>query len=391
MCGLPQEWYIKINRGRFAVLDVIKNSLKQLFSDVLDSVPGYDMLNSTQKSFMSIFFKKVNTKYSRRMTFPSYILGQLECNPKENLLKLLDVDQSKQMLNAISCKVKVMKYTNSIEFDDSDVEDEYEYSCKCQSSVYLASSETTVLMCVPKSSNANVDAAVQRCLHKGVGVHFTRKREGKFASPFPPDGERKFIISEVIESDDGSSIAHIVLESVNPASLVDFKAFEKELDQEDDKKDVRKKKDDKKEVGKKSVLIMHFDDPLVIDDDTIEWFKSKDMFLTKDLKLLIGRVICDDTYELAQLKSKETQPKDTVWRKKDFVLKYNPFEDRTLIVLATIFYDACEAYRNVVSATGVEFFMDLILVNGAANMKKWCESCMLPFLVFMKHALEHSH
>lgn len=385
MCGWPQEWYIKINRGRFAVLDVIKNSLKQLFSDVLDSVPGYDMLNSNQKSFMSIFFKKVNTKYSRRMTFPSYILGQLECNPKENLLNLLDVDQSKQMLNAISCRVQVMKCTNS--------KHEYEcISCNCDCFVYLddSSIETSVLMCVPKSSNSNVDAAVQRCLHKGVGVHFTRKREGKFASPFPPDGERKFIISEVIESDDESSLAHIVLESVNPASLVDFKAFEKELDQEDDKKDARKKKDDKKAVGKKSVLMMHFDDPLVIDDDTIEWFKSKDMFLTKDLKLLIGRVICDDTYELAQLKSKETQPKDTVWRKKDFVLKYNPFEHRTLIVLATIFYDACEAYRNVVSATGVEFFMDLILVNGAANMKKWCESCMLPFLVIMKHALDHS-
>jgi hypothetical protein len=215
-----------------------------------------------------------------------------------------------------------------------------------------------------------------------VGVHFTRIREGKVATPFPPDGERKFIISQVLESDDGSSIAHIVLECVNPASLVDFKAFEKELDQKDEKKDAGKKKDERKDVGKKSVLMMHFDDPLVIDDDTIEWFKSKDMFRTKDLKLLIGRVICDDTNELAQLKSKETQPKDAVWRKKDFVLKYNPFEHRILIVLATIFYDACEAYRNVVSATGVEFFMDLILVNGAANMKKWCGGGVIPSLLF---------
>jgi hypothetical protein len=373
MHAFPQEWYIKIKRDNFSLLDTIKNSLKQLFGDLLDSIPGYDLLNSNQKSFMNIFFKKVNTKYSRRLMFPSHILSQLECNPKEDLLKLLHVNgaQSKQTLyegySHISCKVKVIEQCDPTS-SDSEGSELNQCSCKFFTWWYPDSHETSICVCVPKSKDAANDAAVQSCLHKGIGVRFTRNRKGRRAAPFPPDGERKFVISDLWWSEhcDGPCIAHIVLDSLNPGAA-DLKSFETD-----------------------SFLTMHFDDPLVVDDDTIEWFKSKDLFNSKQLKLLIGRVICDDTHHLAQIKSKDNTPKNTVWRKKDFVLKYSPFEHRNLIVLAAIFYDACEAYRNVVTATGIEFFMDLIIVNGAAKMKTWCVLLISLIRILVKHTFYHS-
>ena len=57
--------------------------------------------------------------------------------------------------------------------------------------------------------------------------------------------------------------------------------------------------------------------------------------------------------------------------KSQYVLRFNPYEHRSLLVLAAIFFDSAEAYRCIVGATGVEFFMDLLVVNGSANIKKW--------------------
>ena len=106
---------------------------------------------------------------------------------------------------------------------------------------------------------------------------------------------------------------------------------------------------------------MHFDDPYVIDDDTIEWFKNKELLESQNLRMQIGQVINDDLNDLKLVSKskKEHRPKNAVWCKNDFELKFSPYEHRALLVCCAIFFDASEAYRNIVSATGVEFFMDM--------------------------------
>lgn len=331
--------------------------MQSLFSDLLDSVPGYDLLSSNQQSFMNIFFKKVTTKFTRKLIFPKHILDQLECNPNDNLRDLLKIPEVDRMHNnhasgsngatRISCKVTVLKKCDSHLDGKSPVSQQTEASfsvCGCDS-MYVAT--TALCVCVPKSRFLDM----QDYLHVGVGVHFSRIRHDRHV-PFPTEGERKFVISNILKN--GENCAHIELECLNPLAFVDMESFKTSIH-----------------------LTMYFDDPLVVDDDAMTWFKSKNLLNSKTLKSLIGRVISDDVKELANVNAynqniQNPANQKKIWRKKDFVLTYNPYEHRSLIVLTTIFYDACEAYRNIVSATGVEFFMDLILVNGAANMKKWC-------------------
>jgi len=329
------------------LLDTIRNAFGQLFSDFIECAPeGYNQVtssNPSQKSFLRLFFKKVNTKFARRLIFPDHVLLKLECNPKSDLLKLLNVHTAHgvQALNQtlsgreLKCQVRVLQRDESAVGGTAKTASGCGGQCGSEQSVAAAA----VCLCLPKTTAATI----KEYLHVGVGVQLTH---GKRGTPFPTNGERKFVISEV--SCPGPCVAHIVLEPLNPAAYVHLESFIPNTE-----------------------LTLHFDDPYVIDDDTIEWFKNKDLFHSKNIKMQIGRAVDDDLNELARLSSKDHQLKDVVWRKKEFVLKFSPYEHRTLIVLASIYFDACEAYRNIVSATGVEFFMDLLLVNGSANIKKW--------------------
>ena len=179
--------------------------------------------------------------------------------------------------------------------------------------------------------------------------------------PFPIEGNRNFIISKVNRSDNRSDrsleVVTVELQSLYPSAFVDFERFEGNMH-----------------------LILRVENPYSINDATIDWYKCNDMFEPYSIKRLIGLVIDDNPtnffdsknhIELKQLNPNPFPKVHPLAFKKDFVLRFNPFAHRTLLVLAAIYFDAAEAYRSIVSATGVEFFMDLLVVNGSANIKKW--------------------
>jgi hypothetical protein len=140
-------------------------------------------------------------------------------------------------------------------------------------------------------------------------------------------------------------------------------------------------------------LFICFNNPYVIDDDTMEWFKNSEMLGSQKLKSLINYVIDDNpnnfksgrrqtmgksgrkpSTEMQSLVKSEQQTAEETLSfqfKNQYLLRFDPYEHRSLLVLAAIFFDSAEAYRCIVGATGFEFFMDLLVVNGSANIKKW--------------------
>ena len=336
-----QVWYLKVLKTTSSLLDTINNGLRQLFICLTEFAPaleGYTPLilsDPVQKSYLSLFFKKVDTKFARRLVFPNHVLDKLKCDPKSELLNLLKVrsEGGSNVKNAASrnkefkCTVKVLEHKG--------IQKEVQEGCKGLHDVATAA----VFFCVKLDPNHDHElsaATLAEFIHVGVGVQLTSKSSHMKDRPFPIDGERRFVISEIIFS--SPCVAHVAIECLNPTAFVDLHSFRPNME-----------------------LTMHFDDPYVIDDDTIEWFKNKELLESQNLRMQIGQVINDDLNDLKLVSKsrKEHRPKNAVWCKNDFELKFSPYEHRALLVCCAIFFDASEAYRNIVSATGVEFFMDM--------------------------------
>jgi len=115
-------------------------------------------------------------------------------------------------------------------------------------------------------------------LHKGVGINFQFRDKS-----FPTEGSRRFVISKVITLDSVNQIClQIELQCLDSTAFVDFESFYPKIGDME--------------------LIMNFDDPYVIDDDTIDWFKNADMLDSVKLKRLINYVIDDNPSHFEQEK-----------------------------------------------------------------------------------------
>jgi hypothetical protein len=389
-----QVWYIKVLRSTFSLRDTIKSLLQKLISWITELAPaleGYAPLiisdSIVQKSSISLCFKKMDTKFARRLVIPDHLLDQLECNPKPNLLNLLKVRKFRFRpmdfkFSVVVLRTKTMENEKQFASFDGDTGATSD-ACTGQCLTHSVSG-TSVCLCVkfdPILNCSDFEAAKFReFLHVGTGIRMTRPGPHTADTPFPLDGNNRFVISEICQS--GTCVAHFAIECLNSAVFADWESFIPNME-----------------------LTMHIDDPYVIDDDTIDWFKKKELIESKNLKFQIGQVVNDDPNELQKIKAskKKNRPDDVIWFKKQFVLKFSPYEHRALLVCCAIFFDASEAYRCISAATGVEFFMDMrtslfisadlhlvlffsstsfplinpiftlhsVIVNGSANIKKW--------------------
>jgi hypothetical protein len=348
-----QVWYIKVLRSTFSLRDSIKNIFRQLVSCVTEFVPaleGYAPLivseSDSAKSFLTLCFKKIDTKFERRLVFPNHVLEKLKCNPKSNLLNLLNVrspfgpDSLNQVSsnNEFECPVKVLRQkVIQKELQSTSLDEDTRKACTGECDVNSAGAAAYLCVKLDRKQFSDLEVArFRQFLHVGSGVRLTRSGPHKTTTPFPIEGSGRFVINEVFHS--GHCVAHIAIESLNDTAFVDWESFIPNLE-----------------------LTMHIDDPYVIDDDTIDWFKKKELLESRYLKMQIGQTFDDDRVELKKLSKtkKAKRPIDAVWSKKDFILKFNPYEHRALLVSCAIFYDAYEAYRSIAAATGVEFFMDM--------------------------------
>jgi hypothetical protein len=347
--GKHQVWYMQVMRSTFSLGDTIKKFSQKLVSWITELAPaleGYVPLivsdSEDQKSSISLRFKKMDTKFARRLDFPSEVLDKLRCNPKPNLLNLLNVRKFRVRPNDFKIAVKVLcpKFIGNYQLDTYIDSSSGSTSAGCTGECATHSvAGTSACLCLKVDPKYFSDLEVERFkgyLHVGTGIQLTRAGPHMTETPFPIDGNGRFVISELSRS--GSCIAHFTIECLNSTAFVDWESFIPDLE-----------------------LTMHIDDPYVIDDDTIDWFKKKELLESRNLKLQIGQVFNDDPNELQKIKKckKENRPFDAVWVKKEFVLKFSPYEHRALLVCCAIFYDASDAYRCITAATGVEFFMDM--------------------------------
>ena len=71
--------------------------------------------------------------------------------------------------------------------------------------------------------------------------------------------------------------------------------------------------------------------------------------------------------------------------KSNETLNWNPFRDRIILATAAIFFESVESYRAITSSTGVESFMDLLIVNGSKNLRKWKPLGSIDFIMDSFH------
>jgi hypothetical protein len=347
-----QVWYMKVVRSTFSLSSTIKNSFRQLVSCITEFVPaleGYAPLivsdSDPTNSFLSLCFKKIDTKFGRRLIFPIHVLDKLRCNSKTNVLDVLNVRTiSPEALTQVSrhhefeCCVRVLRH-KSAQNELQTTSPDRDMRTTCSGECDALSAGAAAYLCVKLDQKHFSDLEVakfRQYVHVGSGLRLSRSGPRRTVTPFPIEGSGRFVISQVFDS--SPCVAHVAIESVNSSAFVDWESFAPNLE-----------------------LTMHIDDPYVIDDDTIDWFKKKELLESRNLKHQIGQVFNDDPIELKKLsKSKKAdRPTDSVWSKKDFILKFNPYEHRALLVCCAIFFDASEAYRSISAATGVEFFMDM--------------------------------
>ena len=175
-----QQWYIKTRRYQLTLVDTIKNCLRSFCSVCTEYVPdgvNYGPLSSSddQQSFQCLYFKKVDTKFARRLDFPMDTLNSLRAHetnadPNEDInVRLRQLRDQLQVPPKNSDnnhrRVRVTVLTNAFNKD-----------------------RLSVTVSVSPSGQ---DSSV---LHQGVGI--TIQLPGKVA-PFPSEGNRKFVISKV--------------------------------------------------------------------------------------------------------------------------------------------------------------------------------------------------
>jgi hypothetical protein len=295
---------------------------------------------------MRLYFKQVNTQFTRELMFPQYILDDFT---KRKLLPLEvqpPTATTQELLNMLQFPF----------FDGS----QNHNTVKVVAPANSTEDSVVITVCVVSKSDAFVSS-----LHQGVGASF-QVADSKM--PFPTEGNRNFIIRKVSHGKNNGEERHcqVELECLDRTAFVDFEKFTDGIE-----------------------LVMCIENPYSINDGTIDWFKHNNLFDYEKIKRLIGHVIDDNPsnfketigkksnkQEMSELKKEEMpelkhRNETHLAFKREFLLRFNPFAHRTLLVLAAIFFDSAEAYRSIVSSTGVEFFMDLLVVNGSANIKKW--------------------
>ncbi len=361
-----QEWYIKSRRYKFSLIETIKNSLRQLCSCFTEYGPDgqdYAPLSSSddQKSFHHLFFKKVVTKLARRLEFPDDTLNNLK-SCAANAEQFEDSEKKRDRLHKWN----------------SDDDGPYHFRVKVLPDFFNKKRSSVTVSVLPVSvlPSQQLDFSA---LQRGVGFSI-QLTENK--SPFPMEGNRRFVISKVtdVSTDNAAtpgaaagsnfqhSKIHVEFECLDATAYADFDSFKANME-----------------------LDLSIDNPFIIDDDTIDWFKNSEMLDSHDVKRLISHVITENKkdannnsirMQTLSARSDSLDPKEPAIRtqnseeptfdfKNQYVLRFNPYKHRSLLVLAAIFFDSAEAYRCIVGATGVEFFMDLLVVNGSANIKKW--------------------
>jgi hypothetical protein len=138
-------------------------------------------------------------------------------------------------------------------------------------------------------------------------------------------------------------------------------------------------------------FMLRFDDPYRIDDEFIDYAFSNNAFdqenLAASLKCIeLGENVtnsgdetqaCDSRSEFAKNKEMRNFGEDFAATfgaptfETDVTLRWNPFKDRVVLTVAAIFLESIESYRAIVSATGVESFCDMLIVNGSSQLRKW--------------------
>jgi hypothetical protein len=302
-----QQWYIKTRRSRYSLIDSFKNGLRQLCSVFTEYVPdGYNYMplssSADQKSFRCLFFKKVDTKFARRLIFPSSTLDNLKnVKLEENAgsatstkeahncellreLQVPDIVKRDTVEENLSYTMHQTKHRESTKISQRQVR--VKVLPEAKMTKYEDRSHITVVV-VPET---NLDISN---LHKGVGINFQMLDK---ITPFPREGSRRFVISKVIvplplprKPAPGAAAScsadqiclQIELQCLDSTAFVDFESFYSD-----------------------TVLIMNFDDPYVVDDDTIDWFKNADMLDAVKLKRLINYVIDDNPSHFKQEKER---------------------------------------------------------------------------------------
>jgi hypothetical protein len=347
-----QQWYVKTKTIELSFIDSIRSLFRRCWSTCSEYLPdqNYTLLMSADRnSYVSLFFKKVNHQFERQLVLPDYVLKGFREHfvrnshsgsiidgreiPHLDLLEQLQVVEVKDLQLKV-IKVKVLPPPPA-QKEDQRID---------HVSVFLSESQYKNLS---ESQYKEFAWFLSAVLHIGANVSFRLDS----LTPFPAGGNRRFVISRVKHIDSGTYVELTCLHD-----NVDFKIFEEVI-----------------------YLEMCVGNPYKIDDATIDWFRRNDLLDSAKIRKLIGHVIDDNPSHFlganVELNQVETTPniyfESRLVFERSFLLKFNPYAHRALLVVAAIFFDSAEAYRAIVSGTGVEFFMDLLIVNSSVNAKKW--------------------
>jgi hypothetical protein len=75
----------------------------------------------------------------------------------------------------------------------------------------------------------------------------------------------------------------------------------------------------------------------------------------------------NQTETVSEKKSNDTLPVPPISGN----VRWNPYADRIILAIVTMYYESVESYRGIVTSTGIEGFCDLLIVNGSLNLAKW--------------------
>jgi hypothetical protein len=403
------RWACKVRSTPFSWKNTITNSLRQLlavsapagFSRLPNDESDPDILANTgvKESFKRYLFKSVETKYSRKVSFTRTALEQSLLPSKDNA-----ADPKKNLENF---KAKMF-----INYSD-DVPDNLkkEYSTQPHGSVNagglsnLVKVQVTVMELLSqtienvKRTQNSENSYVLRISENDEISKFLFDYVVVRSRDFPCDPRFGYCIRNVkkiiptTKAAKGSEDA----ETVPPPLPLTPPYFTFDLYSLDD----FKKLDLSKAAGKQ--ITLRFEDPYVIDDKFIDYAFSSNAFDAESLTASLKRVY-DEKWKsdapapplgcIARLLgSFLKQPdagtalnevKSSVGRERNEhhtfgsptfprneSIEWNPFQDRIILTVAAIFFESVESYRAIVASTGVESFLDMLIVNGSLNLKKW--------------------
>lgn len=335
-----QHWYVKRKIVKFNFTDAVKRfclRIRSFFEDCSSRESNqYSPLFSSddrKTSYTCLYFKKVDTQFARSLAFARYTLKMFDIiekttrqRAKNNKSKDDELPKMLQINEVVLVRVRVHQ-SNVFEEDSAHV------------TVWVS----------------DQDNLVTAHVYPGIDARFQLSS----SQPFPIKGNRSFIISHVKHAREENRY-YVQLQCSDASAFVDFESFE--------------------QCPKDLELEMLLENPYEISDNTIEWFKRNDLLDSFNIKKVIGSVIDDNPANMplesksssnSEKELKDMTPADTLAFNNDFCLTFDPFKHRVLLVVAAVFYDAADAYRTVVGATGIEFFMDLLVVNGSHNIRKW--------------------